>query len=117
MKTPKINYVAVGITVLLAAAVAVAAWLVYRHRNDPSDPKDPELGTVELTNDPSFPLKKGSKGANVQALQQLLNAMQPLGLYPAITEDGIFGDNTLDLLQKKLGISEVSEAKFRELTS
>lgn len=54
----------------------------------------------------SFPLRKGMKGASVQALQQKLG----------VSPDGAFGANTETALVKKFGVATVSQTLFRSIT-
>ena len=71
-------------------------------------------GTSETIadNPAAFPLKSGSQGAEVKALQTWLNNYVIVP-YAPITEDGIFGVNTAQAVQRTINVTEVSEAWYK----
>ncbi|MBS1610430.1 MAG: hypothetical protein JSS70_17075 [Bacteroidetes bacterium] len=64
----------------------------------------------------AFPLKKGSKGSNVQLLQEALLAKYGKSILPKYGADGDFGSETVNAL-KKAGLSAtINESTFNVLT-
>jgi hypothetical protein len=62
-----------------------------------------------------FPLKQGSQGKEVLALQKFMNGEVPIVLnFLKIDEDGIFGSKTQSLLFSLFKINEVSEEFYSE---
>lgn len=59
-----------------------------------------------------FPLRQGSKGAEVEALQNALNARGE-----SLVVDGIFGSLTLAALQRQFNLSEVSETLYNQIVN
>ena len=62
-------------------------------------------------NSATFPLKKGSKGIQVTALQHSLNALYGANL----TEDGQFGAQTYNAVKSFLKTATVSEQQYNKL--
>ena len=116
------------IVLLFLGVVAGVVWYIwFRDECDPSNngftkkgkPSD-KCGVPDpvLTNTPppagctwildsSFPLRKCMWGAKVKALQGKLG----------IADDGKFGNDTLDAVQKKFNSPEVTEAQYNSLVS
>lgn len=65
----------------------------------------PSFFTQSKTRDDEFPLKKGSKGAKVKAVQDALIAKNGKGILPRYGADGDFGSEMVAAL-KKLGLPE-----------
>ena len=66
------------------------------------------MGTTPVQN--TFPLRQGSKGAEVEALQEALNARGE-----SLVVDGIFGSLTLAATQRQYNVSEVSQTLFNQI--
>ncbi len=89
------------IIVIVVAVLALATWLIYRKLQKPKPAE-------EIPGSASFPLKLGSKGAEVLALQKYLNDKYSAGL----EADGIWGTNTDSAVQTYLMRDNVSEAAY-----
>ena len=63
-----------------------------------------------------FPLKKGSKGEKVRALQQALIDKYGSSILPKYGADGDFGSETLNALKKKGLSATISESTFNVIT-
>jgi hypothetical protein len=83
----------------------------------------PKINAVK-TNAPStaslrtdeFPLKKGSKGANVKKLQEALLAKYGSSILPKYGADADFGSETVNALKKLNLPSSITESTFHVLT-
>lgn len=64
---------------------------------------------------PGFPLKKGSKGSNVQLLQQALIAKYGKSILPKYGADGDFGTETVNALKKAGLPATIDESTFNVL--
>jgi hypothetical protein len=64
----------------------------------------------------SWPLSKCMQGPTVKQLQHILNTVYASQTGGDLTEDGQFGQNTLDNLNI-IGLSTVTEAQFNQLSS
>ena len=72
-----------------------------------------------VTGSAVFPLKNGSKGAEVKRLQQRLNNVIPTMLV-RLTEDGVFGPKTETALFNTVGLKQLTQNqynKFIQLTT
>lgn len=116
----------VGLGVAATGALSYFGWQYWKnHRNsdaenDISDfyENSPFISTSKTTtssrND-DFPLKKGSKGANVKAVQQALIAKYGSSILPKYGADGDFGSEMVSAL-KKAGLPEsIDETTFNVL--
>lgn len=110
-------------TKIIAGVAAVAgAYFLYKYFKKPGvkkdDKKSDEQKPKDVTPAPAdsnFPLKKGSKGRLVSAVQQWLLKIDKNSL-PKFGADGKFGAETEDALQKYLGKKTVdSDADINKL--
>ncbi len=67
--------------------------------------------------DKNFPLKLGSKGLKVKELQQALIRIHGTGALPKHKDDGQFGQETMNALQKYYNAKIVSQKLFNEILS
>jgi hypothetical protein len=106
---------------IIAGALAVLGiYLIYRYYKKPKDatsttPVEPPPVYVPST-DPkdSYPLKKGSKGANVESLQKLLLKIDST-LLPKFGADGDFGSETEAAVKKLLNKVTVDGNDYAKL--
>lgn len=110
-----------GWVVFIVLLVVAAAVLLYAFRDrifvkkvdDGGDESGNSEGSVATVSE--FPLKKGSRGDKVTALQKYLNsvlALAPL-LDPELDVDGIFGDKTAQACATAFGEPVCSEANYK----
>ncbi|MFC5536812.1 peptidoglycan-binding protein [Rhodocytophaga aerolata] len=117
--------------IMAGLAILAAGWIYYKKRKAAAQPmaKDltrsndlgPAIEPVPMdqirSNEPApandkFPLKQGSTGKRVEQLQQFLQSRKG-AKFPKFGIDGVFGQETLENVQKLLGISEVTEPIFK----
>jgi len=113
--------------VLFAVPVVVGVYLIYRqfrpkNRGDkyeadpiPIVPVGGGGGISPSAND-DFPLRKGSKGANVKRLQQAMVTIKPDAL-PRYGVDSDFGTETETALKYLTGSATCTEAQLKDLES
>lgn len=82
----------------------------------PASPSTPKKNTVVKRND-NFPLKRGSRGANVIALQQALIAQHGTSILPKYGADGDFGPELEDALKKANLPTTVNQTTFSTVTT
>lgn len=110
-----------GWVVFIVLLVVAAAVLLYAFRDrifvkkvdDGGDESGNSEGSVATVSE--FPLKRGSRGDKVTALQKYLNsvlALAPL-LDPELDVDGIFGDKTAQACATAFGEPVCSEANYK----
>lgn len=108
-----------GWIVFIVVLVVAAAVLLYAFRDrifakeTEDDGSDGEAAPVAEASE--FPLKRGSRGDKVTALQKYLNsvlALAPL-LDPELDVDGIFGDKTAQACATAFGEPVCSEANYK----
>ena len=139
MKNKKILIITVVCILLIAATVGG----LYLFKKKPVVAADPNgtkpaggsTGTTGAAND-AFPLKMGSKGANVKALQTRMNEWMDINwpnlinikprhqsgllkgtIMSSISVDGDFGANTLEFCGFVFGSTQVTEAQFNIMQS
>lgn len=86
--------------VVIAAIIALSLWLIFR--------KPEEKSTLSAGIEISFPLKEGSRGAGVAALQKYLNSRYSANL----SIDGIWGPKTSEAVTLYLKRDNVSKDVF-----
>ncbi len=110
-----------GWLVFIVLLVMATAVLLYAFRDRIFVKKVDDGGDESGNDDGSaagvseFPLKKGSRGDKVTALQKYLNsvlALAPL-LDPELDVDGIFGDKTAQACATAFGEPVCSEANYK----
>lgn len=120
----------IGFGVAALGAITYFGWQYWQKRKAQSEqtlpdplPDVPVTPTKKKTSKPatsrndSFPLKKGSKGENVKALQQALIDKYGKSILPKYGADGDFGSEMVAAL-KKAGLPEqVTESTFNVITS
>jgi len=107
---------------IIAGALAVAGiYLLYRYFRKPKGSFEPSVSTEPPppyvpTRDPkdSYPLKKGSKGANVKSLQELILKIDST-LLPKFGADGDFGSETEAAVQRLLNKTIVDANDYGKL--
>lgn len=133
-ETPKKSngkkWLLIGLGVAATGALSYFGWQYWKKKKEESNeaendaPDFPSQNTSSYTPKPKsapprnddFPLKKGSKGANVKALQQYLLSKLGASALGKSGADGDFGTKTEDAL-KKAGLSTViDETTFNVLT-
>lgn len=133
-QTPKKNngkkWLLIGLGVAATGALSYFGWQYWKKKkednssNENDTPDFPAENTSSYNPKPKaapqrnddFPLKKGSKGANVKALQQYLLSKLGATALGKGGADGDFGSKTEEAL-KKLGLSSViDETTFNVLT-
>lgn len=77
-----------------------------------SEPPPPYVPTTDPKD--SYPLKKGSKGSNVKAIQELILKIDST-LLPKFGADGDFGSETEAAVQKLLNKKTVEAADYSKL--
>lgn len=106
---------------IVAGALAVAGiYLLYRYFRKPKG--TPQTTVIEPpppyvpTRDPkdSYPLKKGSKGSNVKAIQELILKIDST-LLPKFGADGDFGSETEAAVKKLLNKTSVDGNDYGKL--
>lgn len=118
MKASTKKYLIIGSVSIIVIGLI---YYLYRTRKKNND-ITPDQTTVPTNTNPTqnvtddFPLKKGSSGTRVKNLQIALNK-QVKAPYVALTVDGIFGNKTLETLQRIYKVSEVSEKLFQTILS
>lgn len=131
-KTPdkKKKALLIGIGVAALGAITYFGWQYWKKRKAlqsednvidplpdiPVTPKKKTSKPAPVRND-EFPLKKGSKGENVKALQEALIAKYGKSILPKYGADGDFGSEMVAAL-KKAGLPEqVNQSTFNVITS
>lgn len=121
--------IAIGIIVIVVVALIVILLKYYKKKkleavetggsssgtgSGNTTPSGSGSGSNTSNASPTFPLKKGSKGEEVKALQKALNkyVAPPMAL---LEVDGDFGSKTENLLFSKFGVKEVTEANYNKL--
>lgn len=89
---------------------------VYTKPQTSSSPKSTYSIPKPATDKNSFPLKKGSKGNNVQLLQEALIAKYGKSILPKYGADGDFGAETVNALKKAGLPAAINESTFNVLT-
>lgn len=114
-----------GIGALITAAVVLYLW-TKEDKEKETIKEGKTTNRLDADGNPIFPLKNGSRGDEVLALQKYLNnsesckqkavqvanpnaRMKPL--FP-LDEDGIFGDKTESILTQCFGSPQVSEENY-----
>ncbi len=110
--------------ILIIIAVAILAYIVFtafRKSASKSDSKDEDSNGRSGTQRAGFPLKYGSRGKYVKALQRWLNAKKSEGVAnfgANLVVDGKFGDKTLSALRiiwdkvEGYPVREVNETQY-----
>lgn len=111
--------------ILIIVAVAILAYIIFTAFKKPaskSDSKDEDSnGDGSGTQRAGFPLKYGSRGKYVKALQRWLNAKKSAGVAnfgASLVVDGKFGDKTLSALRiiwdkvEGYPVREVNETQY-----
>ena len=98
------------------ALAAAGVYFIYRYFKKPvsimapQQPEEPkpigQTSRPSATVNPNFPMKKGSKGENVKALQNMI-LMIDKSLLPKFGADGDFGSETEAAVQKLLNKKSV----------
>ncbi|MBI2968897.1 MAG: hypothetical protein HYY40_13940 [Bacteroidetes bacterium] len=122
----KKKYLLIGLGVAATGLLSYFGWEYYQKRkkkkedeeedsssNVPLPPQKsafvPSFFTQQQNRNDDFPLKKGSKGAKVKALQNALVAKYGKEILPRFGADGDFGNELLSAL-KKLNLPETIDA-------
>jgi len=92
--------------IIIVVILGIASFFIYKKVKKSGS--STQTGT---TSSSDFPLKQGSKGANVTILQNMLNKIIPAEL----EADGIFGPKTEADLYKKIGLKQLTKNQFEEL--
>ena len=129
----KNTIIALVVAVLAVAGTVIFLWQYDKKQNAKDDKKtDPETPATKPTTKPTtpasvFPLKRGSKGAEVKALQRKMNEF--IGVYyftfekgkkPPYTNlsvDGDFGPKTEANVKFVFGTSTVTQAQYNKFLS
>lgn len=112
--------------IVIIIAVAILAYIVFTAFRKPakssgSDKTGDKSGTGTDTSRAGFPLKYGSRGKYVKALQRWLNAKKSAGVAnfgASLVVDGKFGDKTLSALRiiwdkvEGYPVREVNETQY-----
>lgn len=107
MKKAKMTKKGWIITLIIAVIIVVVIWFIVRSKKQAVDEPENE------TENNGFPLKYGSRGENVEALQSwLISQGQSLPLFGV---DGIFQDETQAALLAQTGKNTITETEFNEL--
>lgn len=127
--------VLIGFGVAATAVGGFFGWKWWKKRNATSDTEETETATTQVTTpayaQPStsasskwykpsttttrkdaFPLKKGSKGDRVKALQEKMIAKYGKSILPKYGADGDFGSEMVAALEKKGLPTEISESTY-----
>jgi peptidoglycan hydrolase-like protein with peptidoglycan-binding domain len=117
----------IGLGVAATGALTYFGWQYWKnHRNQADAENDvpdfyedrpviPKPKTNASSSNDDFPLQKGSKGANVKALQQALITKYGKSILPKYGADGDFGTETINAL-KKSGLPEsIDESTYNVL--
>lgn len=133
-QTPKKNntkkWLFISLGVAATGALSYFGWQYWKNHNS-QDSNDAGNDAPDFHDSPAsytpkpkaqpnrnddFPLKKGSKGSNVTALQQALIAKHGKNILPKYGADGDFGSELVNAL-KKAGLPEsIDETTFNVLT-
>lgn len=88
------------IPITILAAGGLAAYLVSKPKKQPEPGREEPIEPTPAPSTGLYPLKYGSRGAEVKMLQSALG----------VTADGIWGTNTDNALRKKTGKSQITDA-------
>jgi hypothetical protein len=102
----KIIMIAIIITILGIAAY----FIVKKVRQNKAGRTGTGTDTASI-----FPLKQGSRGAQVKNVQSALNKL--LALETKLIEDGIFGPKTEDVLYRKVGLKQLTKNQYEALVA
>lgn len=104
-------------TIIIGLAV-IAAYLLFTASKKKQSSKEGDASDSTGSARKGFPLRKGSTGKYVAALQEWLNNKQPLSGIDYVAVDGVFGKKTLAALNETwkalhgYGIREVNEVLY-----
>ena len=96
--------------IVLAVLILAFIAIVYYYRKDLFGASASTSGGIPVPSE--FPLKQGSTGSKVTALQNALNARGE-----NLVVDGSFGPLTLGALQRQFNVSEVSETLYNQIVN
>lgn len=130
-KRKKKRIILLGLGTAAAGILGYFGWQWWKQRKERKDQQGDSTASFSTSTPPSassflpspapkrnddFPLRKGSKGAKVKALQEALLAKYGKSILPRYGADGDFGNETLAAL-KRVGLPEsVEESTFNVLT-
>ncbi len=116
----------VGMGVAVASVLGYFGWQYWRKKKiqqmdtsaveQPSSPVQNKPSRTTTRND-NFPLKRGSRGQRVKALQQALIAKYGASILPQYGADGDFGKELEDGLKKANLPTRIDERTFNTLTA
>jgi hypothetical protein len=103
------------IAVAVVVALLLTAYFVFgRKKKNNDDVKTIDIDAEDVTQNDTFPLKKGKRGKRVEQLQMYL--VRKYGAsFPKWGVDGIWGDETDGNVQKFLKRDNVSQDFFNKL--
>lgn len=116
----------VGMGVAVASVLGYFGWQYWRKKKiqdmdtsmteQPSSPSQNKPSRTTTRND-NFPLKRGSRGQRVKALQQALMAKYGAAILPKYGADGDFGKELEDGLKKANLPARIDERTFNTITA
>ncbi|HBF89373.1 MAG TPA: hypothetical protein DDX39_12095 [Bacteroidales bacterium] len=122
----KKKLILIGLGTAVAGILGYFGWQYFSNRNSNTEMQDdfplpsPQADDFSPNNiiarNDEFPLKRGSKGQRVQAVQEALIAKYGKSILPKYGSDGDFGSETVAAL-KKAGLPEsIDEATYNSIT-